>query len=345
VALFNTADKRKPGFRLAMLGFAMVIVVVGLGAFTRLVHAGLGCPDWPTCYGHIWIPNTEAKIAAANEKFPETPVETDKTWPEQIHRIFASGLGLVFIGLVIVAVKSRQPGQPLKLPLFMLAFVILQGLFGMWTVTLKLWPQVVTAHLLGGFISASLLWLLAMRLNNQHWHLPLEKFQPLTALRGWVMTGLVVVVVQIFLGGWLTSNYAAVACHELPTCHNQEYWPEMDFAQGFNLLQEIGPNYLGGQMDNPARTAIHMMHRIGALITTVFLILLFFRMRAIQHDVVTQMSNVLLGGLVLQVLLGLSNIYFHFPVSVAVGHNLFGLVLLLIMVTLCHRIYTARIAA
>jgi len=344
VAFFNATDKRKAGFRLALLGFVLAITVVGLGAFTRLVHAGLGCPDWPTCYGHIWVPNEAHEIAAANEKFAETPVETDKTWPEQIHRIFASSLGLIIIALVVVAIKNRQPGQPLKLPLFMLAFVILQGLFGMWTVTLKLWPQVVTAHLLGGFITTCLLWLLMLRLNNQHWYLPLEKFQPLAALRGWVTAGLIIVVLQICLGGWVTSNYAAVACHELPACHNQQYWPEMDFAQGFNLVQKIGPNYLGGQMDNPARTAIHMMHRIGAIITTVFLLLLFVRMRTINDGAVTQMSNLLLGGLFLQVLLGLSNIYFSFPVSVAVGHNLFGLVLLLIMVTLSHRVYTAKIA-
>jgi cytochrome c oxidase assembly protein subunit 15 len=344
VALFNIPQKRKPGFRLALFGFVLAITVIGLGAFTRLVHAGLGCPDWPTCYGHLWVPNEAHEIAAANEKFAETPVETDKTWPEQIHRIFASSLGLIIIGLVIVALRNREPGQPLKLPLFMLSFVILQGLFGMWTVTLKLWPQVVTAHLLGGFATASLLWLLMLRLNNQHWYFSIEKFQKVFALRTWAIIGLVIVIMQISLGGWTTSNYAAVACYELPTCHNNEWWPAMDFAQGFNVAQEIGPNYLGGQMDNPARTAIHMMHRIGAIVTALYLVALIMMLRRIEESNVTRIGNIVGGALALQIVLGLSNIYFSFPVAVAVAHNLVGAILLFVMVTLCHRIFTAKIS-
>lgn len=401
MALFNSPDRRKPGFRLALFGLLLAIAVIGLGAFTRLVHAGLGCPDWPTCYGHFWVPNTEAKIATANEKFPETPVETDKTWPEQIHRIFASTLGLVVLGSFYIAWRQRQLGgataakrmlpvvlllglllagtvarifvghaldvyllalvavyflnllwlywqrpeaspQPLRLPAFLAGFVILQGLFGMWTVTLNLWPQVVTAHLLGGFTTATLLWLLALRCNNQHWQLAKEKLQQLQALRRWIGVALVCVVLQISLGGWTTSNYAALACHELPTCHNQEYWPAMDFAQGFDVLQEIGPNYLGGQMDNPARTAIHMMHRLGAIVTAIVLVLLVIRLRRIAAPQVTAMSNVVLATLGLQILLGLSNVYFGLPIAVAVAHNLVGALLLLVMVTLAHRVFTAQ---
>lgn len=345
MALFNRPEKRRSGFRLALFGFVLTIAVIGLGAFTRLVHAGLGCPDWPTCYGHFWVPNEAHEIAEANANFAETPVETDKTWPEQIHRIFASSLGLIVIALAIIAIKNRGPGQPLKLPLFMLAFVILQGLFGMWTVTLKLWPQVVTAHLLGGFTMASLLWLLSLRLNNRHWHFPLETLRKIHALRRWVTLGLLIVILQISLGGWTTSNYAALACAELPTCHTGQYWPEMNFAQGFNLVQEIGPNYLGGQMDNPSRTAIHMMHRLGAVITTICLLVIIVLLRRIPDRQTKNMSLVISAVLGLQIILGLSNILFSFPVAVAVAHNVVGALLLLVMVTLNHRIFTAKATA
>jgi cytochrome c oxidase assembly protein subunit 15 len=345
VALFNTPEQRRAGFRLALFGFVLTIAVIGLGAFTRLAHAGLGCPDWPTCYGHYWVPNTAAEIATANANFAETPVETDKTWPEQIHRIFASSLGLVIIALVVIAIKNRGAGQPLKLPLFMLAFVILQGLFGMWTVTLKLWPQVVTAHLLGGFTMACLLWLLILRLNNLTWQVSAVVLQKIVALRHWAIIGLIVVVLQISLGGWTTSNYAALACAELPTCHNSEWWPAMDFSQGFNLTQEVGPNYLGGQMDNPARTAIHISHRLGAIVTALYLIGLMAVLRRIGSVQINRMSVLVLSVLAVQVILGLSNIVFSFPVAVAVAHNVFGAILLLVMVTLNHRLYTTTSAA
>jgi cytochrome c oxidase assembly protein subunit 15 len=344
VALFNTPEQRLAGFRLALFGFVLTIAVIGLGAFTRLVHAGLGCPDWPTCYGHYWVPNEAHEIETANANFAETPVETDKTWPEQIHRIFASSLGLIIIALVVVAIKNRGAGQPLKLPLFMLAFVILQGLFGMWTVTLKLWPQVVTAHLLGGFTMACLLWLLILRLNNLHWQVSASVLEKIVALRHWAIIGLLLVVGQISLGGWTTSNYAALACAELPTCHNSEWWPQMDFAQGFNLTQEIGPNYLGGQMDNPSRTAIHMSHRIGAIVTAMYLIGLMAVLRRIGSESIRRMSVIVLSVLAVQILLGLSNIIFSFPVAVAVAHNIFGVLLLLVMVTLSHRLYTAKVS-
>ena len=333
--------QRKAGFYLAVFVFCVAVIVVVLGAFTRLVHAGLGCPDWPTCYGHYWVPNTPEEIHAANQAFAETPVETDKTWPEQIHRIFASSLGLLMIGLVVICFRHRHgEGQPLKLPLFMLGFVILQGLFGMWTVTLLLWPQVVTAHLLGGFTTLSLLWLLIQRLGNLRWQFAQPALVAVTRLRGLAMAGLLVVVMQIALGGWTTSNYAALACADLPTCHN-EWLPPMDFASGFNIFQHIGPNYLGGQLDNEARTAIHFSHRVGALLVTVVLLLLMVKMLRTVETKVMRMAKVLGMVLFLQLSLGISNVYFALPLMVAVAHNAVGAMLLLVLVTINHRIMTA----
>ncbi|CAA0116469.1 Heme A synthase [BD1-7 clade bacterium] len=392
--------------KLALFAVAAAFVVIGLGAFTRLVDAGLGCPDWPTCYGHILWPHDEVSTEKANAVFNETPVEHDKTWPEQVHRLFASLLGLVSLvifalgirasqdkklnrtlialvtvllvslvtrivlaakwdvgadpmhdffdltiaGIVLVifaimAVLGLKRGQSLsavKLSAFIVGFVILQGLFGMWTVTLKVWPQVVTLHLLGGFTVVSLFWLLALRLRNNPWRYDAETLQGVKRLQAVAALGLLVVFLQIALGGWTTSNYAAVACPDFPTCQHQ-MWPDMDFKRGFDISQGIGPNYLGGQMENEARIAIHMSHRIGAIITTVFLVFLFLRLSAIKQAQTTVMGFTLLGVLFLQVGLGLANIIFHFPLSVAVLHNAGGAILLLTMVTLNYRIATAKL--
>ena len=342
MTLFNSPDLRKPGFRLAFSACLVAIIVLGMGVFTRLADAGLGCPDWPGCYGHVLWPTEDHEVARANEAYPEMPVEHDKTWPEMVHRYLATILGLFTIGILVFALRNRGSEQPLKLPVFLLAFIILQGMFGMWTVTLKLWPQVVTAHLLGGFTTISLLWLLTLRLNNQRWQLPAIVEPKLTALRPLVVVGLLIVVGQIALGGWTTSNYADIACPDFPRC--QGAWlPPMDFANGFNIAQQVGPNYLGGVLDNDARVAIHVSHRIGAIITSLYLLFLFVKLRGLATAPAKRLSVVMLAVLVAQVLLGISNIVFNFPIAVAVTHNLVGALLLLVMVTMNYCVFTATV--
>jgi cytochrome c oxidase assembly protein subunit 15 len=335
--MFNSPENRKTGFRLALAAVVLALVVIVLGAFTRLVDAGLGCPDWPGCYGHVMWPSEAEEINRANAAYPDAPVETDKTWPEMVHRYFATALGLFSIALVVVALRNRGPGKPLKLPLFLLAFIILQGMFGMWTVTLKLWPQVVTGHLLGGFTTLCLFWLMTLRLNNQHWQLTatlVDRF------KGPALLALGVVVVQIALGGWTTSNYAAVACPDLPTCQAQ-WWPPMDFRNGFDVFQEVGPNYLGGQMDNDARVAIHMGHRIGSIVTLLLVGFMSLRLLGSNALHLQRMGKIIGGVLLLQFLLGLSNIFFHFPLAVTVSHNAVGALLLLTVLTLNYYLRTA----
>lgn len=342
MALFNAPELRKPGFRLALIASLLAVVVVGLGAFTRLAHAGLGCPDWPGCYGHVWAPQEDHEIARANEAFPDMPVQLDKTWPEMVHRYFAGSLVMLTLAILGLAIKHRhRPAQPLKLPVFILGLILLQAAFGMWTVTLKLWPQVVTTHLLGGFAMLSLLWLLTLRLDNRNWRLPDRDAGRVAALRRWAVLGLLVVVAQVSLGGWTTSNYAALACPDFPTCHKQ-WVPEMDFAEGFNLFQHIGPNYLGGVMDNAARTAIHFMHRVGALVTTLYLGFLAWRLFGVALPETRRMAKIVLGVLFAQLLLGIGNVVLDFPLAVAVAHNLTGALLLLTLVTLNHRVFTAQ---
>lgn len=324
----------RPGYRLAVFATLLALLVVLLGAYTRLTHAGLGCPDWPGCYGFISVPKTEAQLAHAELHFPDTPVEAHKGWAEMIHRYFAGTLALVIAALAVQAVRRRsEGGRPYRLALLLLAVVLAQAAFGMWTVTLKLWPQVVTAHLLGGFMTLSLLFLLSLRLSGAF--APLPRL-PLS-VRRLAALALLMVIAQIALGGWVSANYAAVACIDLPTCHGQ-WWPAADFTNGFHLTQHIGPNYLGGQLDSDARTAIHISHRLGAVLVTGVLLLLSYRL---YRQGLAGLACLVLLGLALQVGLGISNVLFHLPLAVAVAHNAGGAALLLGMVLVNYRIRVA----
>ncbi len=328
----------KPSHNLVLFATALALCVVILGAFTRLQDAGLGCPDWPTCYGFAVWPKTAEQITQAESLFPDSPYEHAKAWPEVVHRYFASALGFVIILINLVAWRHRRNReQPFKLPLLLLGLVIAQGMFGMWTVTLKLWPQVVTTHLLGGFATLSLLWLLVLRLNQRAWPQPINimKWRKLKPL---AMLGLILVITQIALGGWTSSNYAALACPDLPTCQGR-WLPPMDFADGFNITQEIGPNYLGGQLDGAARVAIHMMHRIGAIVVTLYLLFLLSRLYKYAEGYhMRRQAHVIAGLLAVQIGLGFSNVIWSLPLSVAVAHNACGALLLLSLVTLNYRL-------
>lgn len=333
------------GFRWALAATTVCVVVVVLGAFTRLVDAGLGCPDWPGCYGHLSWPSSADSVARAEALFPEAPVEHDKTWPEMVHRYFAGFLGLMILGLTIAtwrwSLKDREHHYARKHTTFLLGLVILQAAFGMWTVTLKLWPQVVTAHLLGGFATLSLLWLLAQRYSGWGWQLRRYDYRALQGLRPLAFLALVVVVVQIALGGWVSANYAALACTDLPRCHG-EWWPAMDFTRAFNFAQGVGPNYLGGLLENDARTAIHVSHRLGALVVTLVVALLCWRLWRIDERASRRMALSIAAILILQVVLGVTNVLGSLPLAVAVAHNAVGALLLLALVTLAHRIHTAQ---
>ncbi len=332
----------RPGYRLALFATCLAAVVVMLGAFTRLSDAGLGCPDWPGCYGHLTWPTDLDDVARADALYPHMPVDTDKTWPEMVHRYFASSLGLVIIALSVIAWRNRETrNYPFRLPLFLLFLVVWQGLFGMWTVTLKLWPQVVTVHLLGGISTFSLLWLFTLRLKNQRWQTNSANWRQLQALRPALIIGLIIVFLQIALGGWISSNYAAVACVDFPTCHG-EWWPPMDLAQGFNVTQGIGPNYLGGLLESDARVAIHMMHRLGALITSIYLLAFSFFLFRVDHSGVRCMAVVILTVLAVQVALGITNVLFVIPLPVAVLHNAGGALLLVSLVTLGTKMWMAE---
>lgn len=321
--------------RLTLFAFLLAGVVVVLGAWTRLVDAGLGCPDWPGCYGFLVVPSSDEHIAIAEERFPDAPVEAHRAWPEMVHRYFATTLGFVIVVMTILFARGQREPQPppLKLPIALLAMVILQGAFGAWTVTLKLWPQVVTAHLLGGFTTLSLLWLLYLRQSHGlrgTWRVPAD-------LTGLARLALIVVVFQIALGGWVSSNYAALACRDFPTCHGY-ILPPMDFAEGFNVLQEVGPNYLGGQLENDARVTIQVVHRFGALLVMLVGGLLVVRLWQVGSRFAAALT-IVIGA---QIGLGIANVLLLLPLTIATLHNAVGALVLLTLVTVNFRAFQSR---
>ena len=316
--------------KLTLIATIFALLVIALGAYTRLVHAGLGCPDWPTCYGHLWAPQSLNEISDANTSFPDAPVDLAKTWPEMTHRYLATSLGLLCLIIAGMSLfNARQRVFPFKHSLGLVFAVILQGMFGMWTVTLKLWPQVVTLHLIGGFSTFSLLLLLYLRLNAGPALLRVNPY-----LRHFSLLLLLVVAMQVMLGGWTTANYAAMACLELPLCDIGALTAN-DFSQGFNLLQQIGPNYLGGQLDGGARIAIHAMHRIGAVSVSLLGLLL---VGWLYYARFKRLAAALMMILLSQVLLGISNVYFHLPLYNAVAHNIGGALLVATLVVINYQL-------
>lgn len=324
-----------PGFRLALAALLLGFAVVALGAFTRLVDAGLGCPDWPGCYGHLLWPDSPEEIAAANRRWPEAPVIAERTWPEMTHRYLAAALGALTLTLALFLRAKRRLGwsPPLAQADALLGLVIFQALLGMWTVTLKLWPQVVTMHLLAGFATLALLFLIVLRLAGFE-PVALEFREVARRVRPWVILGLTLLVMQIAVGGWLSANYAAIACPDLPMCQGR-WWPPADFAAGFNVLQSVGPNYLGGRLDNEARVAIHLAHRAMAVAVAIYVLLLCVALRrgALRRRL-GRLSALMMILLAAQLALGLGNVWLDFPVWTAVAHNLGAAALLLSMVAL-----------
>lgn len=317
---------------LAWIAAAFALLVIVFGAFVRLSNAGLSCPDWPTCYGKLSWPTQTHEVAAANAAFPDRPVESDKAWREQVHRMLVGGLSLVTFALAGFAfVRRRELGRLAWVAYFAAVFIIFQALLGMWTVTLKLLPLVVASHLLGGMTLFALLAYAALRLS-------LTEPGPADSakLRRMTIAGIALVAVQIALGGWTSANYAALACGvDFPTCLGQ-WWPATDFHQAFVLWRQIGVDYEGGVLDGPARTAIQLAHRIGAFV--VFGHVFATALRAARTRELRAYAYALGVALIAQVTLGISNVVFGLPLPVAAAHNAGAAVLLFALLALLVRL-------
>ena len=307
---------------ISLVGVIFAFVVIALGAWTRLVDAGLGCPDWPGCYGFVFFPTNAAEIAIAESRYPLFPYEIDKVIPEVVHRYFAAALGLLAIFLVFVAFKENDKKNKF-ISCFLLFFICCQGIFGYLTVSLKLLPIIVTGHLFGGFITLSLFFYLFIRSTDflDNFYFKNAKFISIAALT--------VLAVQIFLGVWTSTNYASLACIDFPQC-KASYWPEMDFRSGFNLFQEVGPNYLYGLLDNNARVAIHFTHRIWAILVIIVFFILITRL---WFSKIAPLASTVGVVLLTQISLGIMNVVYTLPLYVAIAHNLVAAMLLLVTLT------------
>ncbi|WP_434017488.1 COX15/CtaA family protein [Thalassotalea sediminis] len=319
--------------KLVFISILLAILVVTLGAYTRLTHAGLGCPDWPGCYGHLDVPNTEEQIAKAELAFPERPVEAHKAWNEMIHRYFAGTLGLFILFIAIMSFRARHVGSPVFLPLLILLVVVFQAALGMWTVTMKLMPIVVMGHLLGGFTTLCLLFLLYLRLN------PYRVPGGDVAVRRYArfgIIGIVLLVAQIGLGGWTSSNYAALVCTELPICQGN-WTQELTFENSFDLIPPEKDSYEFGHLQHDERVTIHVMHRFGAIIVSLYLLWLIVAVFRKAHSQFFKTCVVGLFAILLaQIGLGVSNIVFSLPLFVAVSHNVVAACLLLMLIFLTY---------
>ena len=327
--------KRFRGLLIATTALTFVVVVAG--AYVRLSDAGLGCPDWPGCYGHLDVPKTTAERAAADAQYPHLPVDVAKGWKEMGHRYIAGLLGLLILAVALTALRrGARLAQPWFAPVALVAIVLFQAALGRWTVTLLLKPVIVTLHLIGGMtILALLTWLTA-----RHWRLDHPQPTPHVAgsLRALAFAALVLVGAQIILGGWVSTNYAALACPDLPLCRGA-VMPPMDFTNAFHVLRELGQTADGDLLSNEALTAIHWMHRKGALIVAAFCLLVAFRLgREPQYRT---LAWVLAAVLSAQFMIGILNVVFALPLALAAAHNAGAAALLMVVVVINFRLSTS----
>jgi heme a synthase len=371
--------------RLAWLAVALALGVIVFGAFVRLSHAGLSCPDWPTCYGRATWPVQPDQVAAANEAFPQRAVDTSRAWREKVHRHAAAVLGLLVATLALLAARQRQRGVLLVLgagalvgaaiglymaehyvassllvaiaeaglllaawrwreradftsiALVTLAVIVFQAMLGLWTVTWLLKPVVVMAHLMGGLTTFSLLVWMAWRSTPRHELIAGNA----PFLRRIGIVGLVLLAVQIALGGWVSANYAALACGtDFPTCLGR-WWPETDFREAFLLWRGIGVDYEGGLLDGPARAAIQISHRLFALVVLGHL--LFFALRLRPTPGLGGWGWGLGAMLGLQVGIGIANVVFALPLWLATAHNAGAVLLLFLLISLLARLRSPAI--
>lgn len=354
--------------RINLLTLALCFCVVVFGAYVRLSDAGLGCPDWPGCYGHLTVPKADHEVVRAEARFPERPVEAPKAWKEMIHRYLASTLGLLIVALAVMSRRLRAQRTPQGLPWLLVGVVMFQGILGMWTVTWQLKPLVVTAHLLGGMTTfALLLWLylsarqitapgagvssgrdprserqaaFALARDADVPHAPEVTAPPY--LRLWAALALVLLAGQVFLGGWTSTNYAALACPDLPTCHGS-FWPQTDIKTAFTLWHGLGVNYEYGILDARARVTIHHFHRVGAAVIMFALLLLGIALlRSGAEPLWKMLGAALLAALGLQLTIGISIVLLQLPLLLAAAHNAGAAVLLAVLIALNHAAWTHR---
>jgi heme a synthase len=301
---------------LVFSGVVLTFLVIVAGAYVRLEDAGLGCPDWPGCYGQLLgVPDEVHEVTRAEQAYPGSPVDPARAWKEMFHRYLAGALGLLILAIAAIAWRSRaEIGRSPGLATLLVAVVAFQATLGMWTVTMLLKPAIVTLHLLGGMTTLALIMWLALREIDPA-AAPAEVAR---GLRPWAAVGMAVLAAQIALGGWVSANYAALACPDFPACHGR-WLPEMGFGHAFHVLRELGVTTAGAPLSQEALVAIHWTHRLGALVTVLYLGAL--AVKGLRVPALALCSGLLLGLLLAQTALGIANVLARLPLGIAVAHN------------------------
>ena len=313
--------------RLILSASILTLCVVVFGAFVRLSDAGLGCPDWPGCYGSLTVPESEIAILDAHQSYPGSIVEVSKAWIEMIHRYLAGILGLAVLSIAIFSYKIRKDLKvKIILPFGILSLIIFQSALGMWTVTELLKPVIVTSHLMGGMTTLALL----TYLTHRHLGAVSNTIIINPGIKFFIRFGLVLLFIQILLGGWTSTNYAALACTDFPTCHGSLI-PEMDFKNGFSVFRELGMTSSGEGLSIEALQAIQWVHRVGAIVLTAYFIFMAYLLRS--YPSTRFYRNLLLLVLFFQVIIGIANLVLYLPLFLATLHNL-GAALLVIILTI-----------
>ncbi|MBA3696890.1 MAG: COX15/CtaA family protein [Methylotenera sp.] len=332
IVLDNSTKSFKLFKKLALVAAVLALCVVVLGAYVRLNDAGLGCPDWPGCYGALTVPESESAIRTAQTAYPNSTVHVGKAWKEMAHRYLAGTLGLIIVTMVVLGWRAKKEIKTTPwLPTFLVFFIGFQAALGMWTVTMLLKPAIVSSHLLGGMASLAILVWLAHRhcANfNADIHLP-------NGMKLAIRFSLIILFMQIFLGGWTSTNYAALACTDFPTCHGV-WLPPMDFKDAFHLFRELGQNANGGALTLESITAIQWAHRLGAAITLIYLGIL--ALNVLKYRQLKLLAILLLIVLAAQISLGIANLILHLPLLLAVAHNFGAALLVVTLVTLNSKI-------
>jgi cytochrome c oxidase assembly protein subunit 15 len=300
---------------LTALTLFLTFDLIVFGAFTRLTDSGLGCPDWPGCYGESSPFAARDEIRQAEAALPGGPVTWSKAWIEMLHRYLAMVVGALILVLALFSTRSR-PTLPHSLvwPWVTLVWVVVQGVFGKYTVTLKLYPAVVTAHLLGALLLLGLL-----VVQHQTYRVSARLALPVWLRRG-ALVALVLVVIQAALGGWVSTNYAVLACQGFPQCNGQ-WWPKMDFAQGFTLVRELGRAGHGGFLNFEALLAIHMVHRLMAVVVLIAVLGLSWGLLRQSEPAAKRWGFALAAALLWQIASGLGNVVLQWPIAAALAHS------------------------
>lgn len=346
--------------RLNLLTLVLCYGLVVLGAFVRLSNAGLGCPDWPGCYGQAAVPAAAHEIARAEQAYPDRPVEAPKAWKEMIHRYLAGIVGLLIAALAALAWHDRSRRLPRRLATAVVLVVMAQIVFGALTVTLKVNPLIVTTHLMLGMATLSLLWWMWLetaagpavaaasheRGNAREAVQPIGQPRPAGArppalLRPLALLALLVLVGQIFLGGWTSTNYAALACPDFPACQGS-FLPKTDLAAAFKLWHGHALDYEYGILGVAARATVHLVHRYGALVVSTVLIGVALYLLNTGIVALRRLGYVLLAALSLQVAIGVGLVHWQLPLWLADAHNAGAALLLLAVLALNHRVWTGR---